>query len=248
VTVAVNACWLGDQVATHVAGPPPRAHVSVEVPPPLGTAGGVGNLRDWIDGRAALVGNADAYLAEAPIAPLLTGWDGQTVRLLGVPAAPGATDAFGAHQFAGFSLLPWSWVRRLPATPGDLVRAVWRPAEAAGKLEVIEFGGYFRDTGTPEDYLTANRHAAAASGRLDPAGNLIAPDATVTGECRDSVVGAGATVRGRLTRAVVWPGAQVAPHEHLIDAIRAGHDLTLTAPPAHPQGAPVPQEGAPDRA
>ncbi|GAB3941735.1 hypothetical protein GCM10027614_27600 [Micromonospora vulcania] len=63
--VAVNACYLADQVVTHVGD---RAHLSVEPGDPLGTAGGVANLRDWIDGRPVLVGNADAYLAD-PTAP-----------------------------------------------------------------------------------------------------------------------------------------------------------------------------------
>lgn len=69
--VAVNACYLGDQVVDHVGD---RAHLSVEPGDPLGTAGGVANLRDWIAGRGVLVGNADAYLADparprAPTSP-----------------------------------------------------------------------------------------------------------------------------------------------------------------------------------
>jgi MurNAc alpha-1-phosphate uridylyltransferase len=206
--VAVNASWLADQVAAHADG---RAHVSVE-PKPLGTAGGVARLREWIDGRAVLVGNADAYLAGSRIDGLLAGWDGETVRLLGVPGAPGE---FSGYDFAGFSLLPWRWVRDLSSQPGELVHDVWRPAEAAGAVEVVRFTGYFRDTGTPGGYLAANLHAAAG-------GNLIAPGATVTGRCHESVVGTGATVRGDLTRSVVWPGASVEPGEHLTDAIRAG--------------------------
>jgi NDP-sugar pyrophosphorylase family protein len=215
--VAVNASWLAEQVAAHVRG---RAHVSVERPSPLGTAGGVARLREWIDGRGVLVGNADAYLADAPIDPLLAGWDGETVRLLGVPTHPGDPEGFSGHRFAGFSLLPWRWVRDLPPEPGELVRAVWRPAEAAGALRVVRFAGYFRDTGTPRDYLAANLHAAGA-------GNLIDPSARVAGRCRRAVVGAGAVVRGALTRAVVWPGGRVGPDEHLVDAVRVGADLTV---------------------
>ncbi|QSB16207.1 NTP transferase domain-containing protein [Natronosporangium hydrolyticum] len=222
-TVAVNTCWLGDQVARYLAG---RAHLSPEDPPPLGTSGAVAKLREWTDGRAVLVGNTDAYLAGVGLDPLIAGWDGQTVRLLGVPAAPGA-DAFGRHQFAGFSLLPASWVARLPTTRAELVHTVWRPAEAAGALEVIEYPGYFQDTGTPADYLAANRHAAATDPRRDTRGNLIAPGAVITGECHDSVIGASAKVFGRLTRSVVWPGGFVGPAEHLIDAVRAGPDLTV---------------------
>ncbi|MFB9853654.1 sugar phosphate nucleotidyltransferase [Micromonospora andamanensis] len=225
-TVAVNACYLGDQVVEQVGD---RAHLSVEPGSPLGTAGGVGRLRDWIDGRGVLVGNADAYLSDpaAPpgpdIAALLDGWDGDSVRLLGQPAGdPAAPGTFDGHVFTGFSLLPWRLVRDLPATFGDLVRAVWRPAEAAGRLDVVGYPGTFIDTGTPADYLAANLHAAGGD-------SLIDPTATVTGHCHRSVVGAGATVRGTVSRSVVWPNASVGDEEHLRDVIRVGVDLTVPA-------------------
>ncbi|SCF18225.1 NDP-sugar pyrophosphorylase, includes eIF-2Bgamma, eIF-2Bepsilon, and LPS biosynthesis proteins [Micromonospora echinospora] len=224
-TVAVNACYLGGQVVDRVGS---RAHLSVEPGDPLGTAGGIGNLRDWIAGRGVLVGNADAYLADPHAAPgpdiaaLLDGWDGETVRLLGQPAPdPREPGTFSGHRFVGFSLLPWQRVRDLPPTFGDLVRTVWRPAEAAGALEVVAFPGTFYDTGTPGDYLAANLHAAGD-------GNLIDPAATVTGHCERSVVGADAVVAGAVTRSVVWPGATVRPDERLHGVIRAAHGLTVT--------------------
>ncbi|WP_341721344.1 NTP transferase domain-containing protein [Micromonospora sp. FIMYZ51] len=225
-TVAVNASYLGDQVVEWVGT---RAHLSVEPGSPLGTAGGVGKLRDWIAGRGVLVGNADAYLADpaAPpgpdIAALLAGWDGESVRLLGQPAPdPRAPGTFDGHLFTGFSLLPWRLVRDLPATFGDLVRAVWRPAEAAGRLRVVPYRGTFYDTGTPADYLAANLHAAGG-------GNLVDPTATVTGPCRESVVGANAVVRGAVTRSVLWPGASVGVDERLHDAVRTAEGLTVPA-------------------
>jgi NDP-sugar pyrophosphorylase family protein len=224
--VAVNACYLADQVVAHVGN---RAHLSVEPDEPLGTAGGVANLRDWIDGRPVLVGNADAYLADptAPpgpdIAALLDGWDGERVRLLGQPAAdPTAPGTFAGHHFTGFSLLPWRLIRDLPVVFADLVRAVWRPAEAAGALEVVAYPGTFYDTGTPADYLAANLHAAGD-------GSLVAGDATVTGRCTRSVVGGAATVRGDVHRTVVWPGATVYAGERLHDVIRAGNGCTVPA-------------------
>lgn len=224
--VAVNACYLGDQVVAHVGD---RAHLSVEPGDPLGTAGGLGNLRDWIAGRGVLVGNADAYLAHPDLPPgpdiaaLLDGWDGETVRLLGQPTPdPTEPGTFSGHRFTGFSLLPWRLVRDLPPVFGDLVRTVWRPAEAAGALTVVPFAGTFLDTGTPADYLAANLHAAGD-------GCLLDPSATVTGRCRRAVVGAGAVVAGTATRAVVWPGAVVPADEHLRDAIRAGAGLTVAA-------------------
>ncbi|NES29588.1 NTP transferase domain-containing protein [Micromonospora terminaliae] len=224
--VAVNACYLGGQVVAHVGA---RAHLSVEPGDPLGTAGGLGKLRDWIAGRGVLVGNADAYLADpgAPpgpdVAALLDGWDGRSVRLLGQPADdPAAPGTFDGHRFVGFSLLPWRLVRDLPATFGDLVRAVWRPAEAAGALAVVPYPGTFYDTGTPADYLAANLHAAGPGGLVDPS-------ATIDGPVTRSVIGAGAVVRGAVDRSVVWPGATVAAGERLSGVIRAGADLTVPA-------------------
>jgi NDP-sugar pyrophosphorylase family protein len=225
--VAVNASYLGAQVVHHVGG---RAHLSVEPDGPLGTAGGVGRLRDWIGGRGVLVGNADAYLASASappgldIAALVEGWDGETVRLLGQPivdAGPGPS-GFSGHRFAGFSLLPWRYVRDLAPTKAELVRTVWRPAEAEGALEVVPYPGTYIDTGTPADYLRANLDAAGPDGLVDPS-------ATVTGRADGSVVGAGATVAGTVTGCVVWPGATVAAGERLAAVVRAGRDLTVRA-------------------
>jgi N-acetyl-alpha-D-muramate 1-phosphate uridylyltransferase len=216
VPVAVNASYLADQVVAHVAD---RAHVSVEPERPLGTAGALGKLRDWIAGRAVLVANADAYLSTDPPS-LVDGWDGKTVRMLGVPTTPDDPYRFGAFRFAGMSLIPWSFIQDLAPAPAELVHTVWRPAEADGVLEVVPYSGTYLDTGTPGDYLAANLDAAAD-------GSLIAPDATVTGRCERAVVGVGAVVNGDLTRAVVWPGARVAAGEHLVDAIRVGDGLTV---------------------
>lgn len=221
--VAVNACHLAEQVVAEVGT---RAHLSVEPGSPLGTAGGLANLKDWINGRAVLVGNADAYLDDPSrppgpdIAALLSGWDGECVRLLGVPAGDRGAE-FGGYRFAGFSLLPWSAVASLTTDPSDLVATVWRPAERAGRLTVVGFGGEYLDTGTPPDYLTANLHAARG-------GNLVAAGAAVTGRLDGAVVGAGAVVHGRVTRGVVWPGGYVGADEHVIDAVRVGAGLTVS--------------------
>lgn len=157
--VAVNACYLAEQIVGAVGD---RARLSVEEPPALGTSGGVANLRDWIAGRGVLVANADAYLSdgEASLRKLLDGWDGATVRLLGVPA-PDEGSQFSGHAFAGMSLLPWSRVSALPVETDELVRTVWRPAEAAGELQVVTHDGVFIDCGTPQRLAAADRHAAS---------------------------------------------------------------------------------------
>jgi NDP-sugar pyrophosphorylase family protein len=222
--VAVNACYLADQIIDHVGG---RAYVSREPgPTPLGTAGALAYLSDWIAGRAVLAGNSDAYLAPRSgngngqdLAPLLDDWDGSTVRVLAVPAR-GRPAEFGDLRFAGFSLLPPDLVAGLPVTKAELVQTVWRPAERAGRLEVIAYDGAYLDTGTPADLLAANLDAAGG-------GSLVAHDAEVTGRVSRSVVGAGARVHGSLTRSVVFPGGRVASGEDLVDAIRLGADVTV---------------------
>jgi N-acetyl-alpha-D-muramate 1-phosphate uridylyltransferase len=223
--VAVNANHLGAQVVANAEG---RAHVVLEPGEPWGTSGGLALLRGWIDGRAVLVGNADAYLSDpdrAPgedIAALLDGWDHRSVRVLGVPGG----HEFGDHRFAGFSLLPWTIVRDLPAERGELVFTAWRPAERAGRLTVVPYAGTYLDTGTPEHYLAANLHAAGG-------GSIVDPTAVVSAPVERAVVGAGARVDGVVREAVVWPGGVVAPGETLHRAIRApsgGDGAGLTVP------------------
>jgi len=223
--VAVNAWYLADQVVTAVAG---RAKVSREPgTAPLGTAGGVALVRDWIAGRGVLVCNADAYLHGGDLAPLLAGWDGRRTRILGVAAGAGQAGEFGRYRFAGCSLLPWHRVAGLAAEPADLVRTVWRPAERDGELDVVDYRGTYLDTGTPRDYLAANLHAACAG--AGPDGSIVDPTATVTGSVRRAVIGAGATVRGRLDRCVVWPGGYVDRAEGLAGVIRYGRAGTVPA-------------------
>lgn len=201
--VAVNAAYLKEQIVRHVGD---RAHLSVEPEGPLGTSGGVARLRDWINGRGALVGNADGYLADPArepgkdIAALLDGWRGDSVRMLTKPVPPGDTGGFSGRRFAGLSLIPWAYLLRLQEVKADLVRTVWRPAEAAGDLELIAYDGVYIDTGTPADYLAANSHAAGGASLLDP-------DAVITAPVVSSVVGAAARVTAPITRCVVWPGA-----------------------------------------
>ena len=107
---------------------------------------------------------------------------------------------------------------------------IWRPAERAGRLELVGYDGHYRDTGTPADFLAANLHALQCLGG-DADGSLVAPDAVVSGRAVASVVGPGAVVAGSVTRCVILPGARVAPGEELADAIRLGDDITVHCDP-----------------
>jgi NDP-sugar pyrophosphorylase family protein len=199
--VAVNAHHFADEMVRHLDG---RVAVSVEEPEALGTAGALGRLRDWIDGRAVLVTNADAYL-RGPLSELVDGWDGTRARLLVVPVT-GRGD-FGSHRYVGACLLPWQAVQRLEPVSSGLYEVMWRDLWASGGIELIEYDGVAIDCGTPADYPRAN---------LDASGGR-------------SVIGAGAVVEGEVVRSVVWPGCRVAPGERLVEQIRADDGLTVDA-------------------
>ena len=196
--VAVNVHHGRDEMLAHLAGRP-DVHVSVEEPEALGTAGALGALRGWLDGRAALVVNADT-VHEEDLGVFASGWDGERVRVLMWGEPP-----FGPGSGIVASVEPWPVVADLPARPAGLWEAVWRPRLGAGGIDVAMAAGPVVDCGTPADYLRANLWLNG--GR--------------------TVVGEGAVVRGTAERCVVWPGSVVEAGEHLVDAIRAG-PLTVT--------------------
>ena len=200
--VAVNVHAGRAQMEGHLAGV--GVHVSVEADAPLGTAGALGNLRDWIAGRPVLVGNADAW-HRLDVRALVEGWDGERPRLL-VVHDPARGD-FGPWRYVGSTLLPWRIAAELQPTPSGLHDRVWMPALATGALELVEAEGEFFDCGTPADYLVANLCASGG----------------------ESVVGEGAVVEGELVRSVVWPGGVVRTGERLVESIRVGADLTVDA-------------------
>jgi mannose-1-phosphate guanylyltransferase/MurNAc alpha-1-phosphate uridylyltransferase len=190
--VAVNVHESAPTLLAHVQG---RAFASVEAVERLGTAGALGRLRAWIDGRHVLVHNADSFVDD-DLAVLVEGWDGVRARLL-VRTEAGPSD-FGDRRFLGVSLLPAAIAATLPDVPCGLYGLVWRPAYDAGELELVEARGTSIDCGTPADYLAANLHVSGGA-------SLVADDAVV---------------EGSITRCVVWSGARVKADEVLVDAIR----------------------------
>jgi MurNAc alpha-1-phosphate uridylyltransferase len=178
-----------------------RVHVSVEEDEPLGTAGALGQLRDWIDHRPVIVVNGDTYCPSS-VAPLLDGWDGERLRVL-VPAG----ERFGPAAEVAGCLLPWSEVVTLAPVPTGLYERSWSRAAQEGRLDIVELpaDAMCIDCGTPSQYLAANLRWSGGT----------------------SVVGAGAVVEGEIEQCVVWPGAHVRPNEHLARAIRAHEHITV---------------------
>lgn len=203
--VAVNVHHGREAMEAHLAGSMTAGtvHVSIEEGEARGTAGALGLLRGWVDDRAVLVTNADAWLP-VDLTSFVAGWDGERIRLLCV-VDPARGD-FGSLRYCGAALMPGALVSSFGDEPSGLYEVAWRAAGHAGALDLVVHDGSFVDCGTTADYLAAN---------LDWSGG-----ANVVGE--GAVVDPGA----QLVRSVVWPGSEVAPGEHLVDAIR-GDGLTV---------------------
>ncbi|MET0903848.1 MAG: sugar phosphate nucleotidyltransferase [Acidimicrobiales bacterium] len=180
---------------------PDDVHRSVEARALLGTAGALGHLRRWIDGRSTLVVNADAW-CPGSLAPFAEGWDGERIRLL----VPGG-DALEPDSAIAGALMPWADVDPLLAEPSGLYEVSWRRAAEDGRVEVVRHDGPFVDCGTPRQYLAANLEASGGQ----------------------SVVQPGAVVEGTLDRCVVWSDARVDAGERLSLCIRAKSRVTVLA-------------------
>jgi len=194
---AVNVHHHREQLVAHLTGR--GLHLSVEEPEALGTAGALGRLRDWVDGEAVLLTNADSWSPATPdpLARLLDGWDGERPRLL-CRRDPERGD-FGELRYVGSALLPWWSIRDLPPVPAGLYEVSWARLHQLGRVDLVVDEPVHVDCGTPADYLAANMTASGG----------------------ESVIGEGAVVEGSVVRSVVWPGARVGPDERLVDTIRA---------------------------
>lgn len=199
--VAVNAHHLREQLERHLAGT--AVHVSVEEPEALGTAGALGLLKPWIDGRDVLVVNGDTW-HERGLEAFADGWTGDRVRLLVAPESR-RPDFDGRWRYVGAALLPWRHVSVLSATPSGLYEAMWRELAERREIEYVAADGICIPCDTAAEYLRANLLANGG----------------------ESSIGEGAVVRGTVVRSVVWPGAVVAAGETLVDAIRIGTDVTV---------------------
>ena len=199
--IAVNVHHWRAVMETHLAG---RAHVSIEEHEALGTAGALGNLREWISERNVLVLNADAY-HDQDLTRFVEDWDRQRIRLLCIDD-PVRGD-FGRLRHAGAALMPWKDIATLEPAPSGLYEVSWRRAGSEGRLDLVVSEAPFFDCGTIADYHGANM--AASGGH--------------------NVIGSGAVVEGSMERTVLWPDVHVWANERLVGAIRPKDGVTLVA-------------------
>ena len=200
---AVNAHHQVEQIQQHLdslrGATGETVHLSIEREEALGTAGAVGALRPWLDGRGLLIVNADTF-QRSDLAEFLSSWDGERARILTATALP-----FTPRSSVVASLLPWRLASGLEPQPSGLWESVWRQALAEGSLDAVYEPNPVIDCGTVGRYLQANLLWSGG----------------------ESVVGEDAEVLGTLTRSVVWPGSKVGSNEHLVDAVRAGSRTVL---------------------
>ncbi|HEX3823014.1 MAG TPA: sugar phosphate nucleotidyltransferase [Mycobacteriales bacterium] len=203
--IAVNAHHLADQIADYLGD---RAHLSIEQPEALGTAGAVAAISGWLDGRDVLIANGDVALHPTPdLAEFVAAWDRERPRLL-VVEDHDDPDFDDRWRFAGISLLPAAIAATLKPEPSGLFEVVWRNTA----IDRVPTSATYVDCGDPSAYLRANLLLSGG----------------------ESVIGAGASVEGTVERCVVWPGAAVAADERLVEVIRVvgsdGEPLTVAAP------------------
>lgn len=157
--VAVNVHHCAEAMLAHLAHLAHLAdrgdlHVSLEEPEALGTAGALAFMAAWLDGRSALVANADTVHGE-DLGAFVAGWDGECVRVLMTGEEP-----FGPRSGVVASIAPWSDIVELRAEPSGLWEVLWHPAIEEGRLEWVHAAGAVIDCGTVSAYVLANRYLA----------------------------------------------------------------------------------------
>ncbi|SRR6056297_269055 len=194
--VALNVSGHADWFAAHV---PSDVRMFEEGSEPLGTAGGLYNMRNWIGDRDVVVLNADSVLF-GDVADFVRGRDGAPTRLL-VTLDRASPDFDGLWRFVGLSTMDRATVARIGPETEDLYRDLWKQQLADGEIDLVPFTGLAIDTGTPADLLAANLVESRGA----------------------TVVESGATVDGTADHCLVLAGGDVRTGEHLRHCIVAGN-------------------------
>ena len=225
-STVINSFYNASKLAEFIRVSAPSCQLSEEETL-LGTAGGISRARDrdfFSRDEGVLVWNGDilseldprqlvsAHAAERALATLAVrsrgpgegsvGFDeaGRVVRLRQSQNPMGSLEVHGG-DFLGVSLLSPECVAALPSQ-GCLVGDAWIPALLAGApLRVWQTEASTDDIGSIEAYAAANFRWLAATGQSRYLGA-----GAEAGEVHESIVGAGAVIRGDVKDSIVWPG------------------------------------------
>ncbi len=194
--IALNVSGHAEWFAAHV---PPDVRTFEEGSEPLGTAGGLYNMREWIGPRDVVVLNADSVLF-GDVADFIGGRDRAPTRLL-VTLDRASPDFDGLWRFVGLSTMDSATLARIGPDTEDLYRDLWKRQLADGEVDLVPFTGLAIDGGTPANLLAANL--------VENGGG--------------TVVESGATVDGTAEQCLVLAGGEVRAGEHLRRSIVDGN-------------------------
>lgn len=186
-SLSINLHHLPDQVREVAESAVPAGFDDLsffeEPGPILGTGGGLKNAERALRGDGTILVRNSDFLTDVPIAEALAAHrrSGLPATLVLVPERPGYTrldvDAAGRvasiggtpplseeaavfrGTFTGLHFIEEEVLDRLPAgRPSDIVREVYRPLVAEGRLGAWIHEGQWLEFGTPREYLDGSMH------------------------------------------------------------------------------------------
>jgi N-acetyl-alpha-D-muramate 1-phosphate uridylyltransferase len=185
---------------------PSGVHLFEEGPEPLGTAGALRNMMDWIGGRDVVVLNADSVLF-GNVAEFVSTPDPSSTQLL-VTLDRVAPDFDGLWRFTGMSKMTSEAIGRIAPMSDDLYHGLWKTQLADGDARLVPFKGLAVDCGTPAGLLAANL--------VESGGH--------------TVIESGARAEGEATGCLLLDGAHVRAGERLrLSVVDATSRVVVTA-------------------
>ena len=203
--IALNVSGHTDWFAAHV---PSGVRIFHEGSEPLGTAGGLYNMREWIGDRDVVVLNADSVIY-GDVTDFISRRDEAPTRLL-VTLDRASPDFDSLWRFVGLSTMDGATLARIGPDTEDLYRDLWKGQLADGEVLLVPFAGLAVDAGTPANLLAAN--LVENRGRT-----VVEPGATVDGTAEQCLVLAGGEVPAgaHLRHCIVDGTGAVRPAEQL---------------------------------
>lgn len=227
----------------------------------MGTGGGLALARDrglLGDSGSVLVVNGDCVVGldlQRLAARHMAGNDLVTLALLphldpqrwsrvvldtdGLVAAihpPGPPDQIGVPLlYPGIMVVAREALDALPAIPAEIPEILWKRARSEGRLGGVVVTGYWREVGTPADYLEVMLGRLAGTSVIDPTATVgagttiensyIGREAVVSDRAgvADTIIAEGATVGKGATveRSILIGAVEISPDEHVTDQILA---------------------------
>jgi mannose-1-phosphate guanylyltransferase len=144
--------------------------------------------------------------------------------LCSLPGAPPLASGEGGLHFTGIHAMASSGLDCIPEGMQCIVRTSYCRLVPEGGVAGVVHRGFWRDAGTPEEYLQANLDALDSPERLPflPEGKMVGDRVWMAGgesapsASKRSVIGKNAEIASGATldQCVVWDGAIVPPGEH----------------------------------